>query len=82
MTLYEFKQLDTNEQMEAIWKGIHIGNRRDREHNIVLYQIDGFYAEVYHHKFDNDIKRVRTFSSTNCLDPYLDQIDIEAIFKK
>jgi hypothetical protein len=43
MTLYEFNLLDEMEQAEALWEhGVHIGERKDSEHNILLYQIDSF----------------------------------------
>ena len=44
MTLYQFIALDEMEQQEAIWEGTHIGDRKNEEHNILLYQIDGFYV--------------------------------------
>jgi hypothetical protein len=50
MTLYQFNSLDEMEQAEAVWDGVHIGERWDEEHNILPYQIDSFYIEVFHHK--------------------------------
>jgi hypothetical protein len=61
MTLYEFNALDEMEQAEAIWDSIHIGERRDAEHNIILYQRDDFYIEVFHHKEFNVIRKIRSF---------------------
>jgi hypothetical protein len=79
MTLYEFNQMDEAEQMEVIWDSVFVGDR-DEEHKILLYQIDGFYVEVYYHKEYNDIRRFRSFSSTNELEPYLDKIDLNGKF--
>ena len=77
MTLYQFKMLDEMEQAETLWnKGVHIGERFDEEHNIILYQIDGFYVEVFYHREDNDIIKFRTFSSTEQLESYIGKIDI------
>jgi hypothetical protein len=59
MTLYQFIALDEMEQQEAIWEGTHIGDRQDEEHNILLYQIDGFYVEVFYHRELNVIRRYR-----------------------
>ncbi len=39
MTLYQFIALDEMEQQEAIWEGVHIADRDDGEHKILLYQI-------------------------------------------
>lgn len=76
MTLYQFNSLDEMEQQEAIWEGLHIADREDEEHKILLYQIDAFYVEVYYHKEYNVIRRYRPFTSTEELAPYLKQIKI------
>ncbi|MEO7834804.1 MAG: hypothetical protein ABIR50_05755 [Ginsengibacter sp.] len=80
MTLYEFKQLDETEQMEAVWDAVFVADREDREHRILLYQIDAFYVEVYYNKEYNDIRRFRSLSSTDQLQPYLDKIDLNGKF--
>ena len=81
MTLYESKCLDEMEQMEAIWNGVHLANRDDAEHKILLYQIDSFYVEVFYHKEYNVIRRIRSFSNTGPLEPYLAQIDLSTTFR-
>ncbi len=75
MTLYQFLALDEMEQAEAIWEGVHIAEREDEEHRILLYQIDSFYVEVFYHKEYNIIRRFRSFSSVNLLEPYLSRIN-------
>lgn len=77
MTLYQFLQLDEAEQAEAIWEAAFIADREDKEHKILLYQIDGFYVEVYYHKEHNAVRRYRPFSSTDQLEPYLEKIQIK-----
>ena len=80
MTLYEFNSLDEMEQAEAVWDGVLIGDRKDSEHRILLYQIDAFYVEAYYHIEYNVLRRFRSFSSTDQLDPYLNQIDLTGKF--
>jgi hypothetical protein len=80
MTLYEFNALDEMGQAKAIWNSIHIGERRDAENNIILYQKDDFYIEVFHHKKLNVIRKIRSFLSISQLDPYLGSIDISEVF--
>ena len=80
MTLYEFNALDRMEQAESIWDGVFLGDRKDSEHRILLYQIDDFYVEVFYHIQYNTIRRFRSFSSTDQLDPYLNQIDLTGKF--
>jgi hypothetical protein len=79
MTLYDFIALDEMEQQEALWEGVHIGDREEGEHLILLYQMDNFYVEVYYHKEYNVIRRYRPFKTTDLLAPYLGQIDISGI---
>ena len=76
MTLYQFIALDEMEQADAIWEGVDIDDREDEEHRILLYQIDAFYVEVFYHQEYNVIRKVRPFSSTEQLEPYLNQIQI------
>ncbi len=76
MTLYQFLALDEMEQQEAIWDGVHIADRDDGEHKILLYQIDAFYVEVYYHKEYNVIRKYLPFNSTERLAPYLEKIKI------
>ena len=79
MTLYEFLALDEMEQAEAVWSATHIGEREDEEHKILLYQIDGFYVEVYYHKEYNVIRRMRPFASIDQLEPYLKKVDLSGL---
>ncbi len=82
MTLYEINQLNDPEKAEAVWDGTLIGDRTDNIFNILLYQIDGFYVEVFYQKKRNIIKRIRSFSSTDQLQPYLEKIDLDIKFDK
>ncbi|MDQ6763269.1 MAG: hypothetical protein M3015_11660 [Bacteroidota bacterium] len=82
MTLYEFNQLNDPEKAEAVWDGTLIGDRTDNIFNILLYQIDSFYVEVYYQKRRNIIKWIRSFSSTDQLLPYLEKMDLDIKFDK
>lgn len=79
MTLYEFKALDEMEQAEAVWDAVHISERWDDEHNILLYQRDNFYIEVFYHRELNVIRRIKSFRNTSQLEPYLGKIDIGGV---
>jgi hypothetical protein len=59
---------------------VFVSEKEDEEYKILLYQIDSFYVEVYYHKEHNVLKRFRSFSSINQLDPYLDKIDLTGKF--
>lgn len=41
MTLYDFIAADEQEQAEAVWGAVHLTNRADGVHRILLYQMNG-----------------------------------------
>lgn len=77
MTLYYFKQLSENGQLQVLeQKGVAIAYRKEQGRRMLLYSIDSFYVEVIHTK-----KRmlVRSFSTDTLLQPYLEQIDLSEL---
>jgi hypothetical protein len=74
MTLYEFRALSEIEQQQVMWNGIHIADRLQGDHRIVLYQMDSFYIEVFYNKQNNHIDSYRAFCSKEQLKPYLNQL--------
>ena len=82
MTLYHFNARDETQKADIIWSGVHLGYRLEGDHNILVYQIDGFYVEVYYHRGFNAIQRFRSFSSVEQLAPYLENIDIYELINK
>ena len=81
MTLYEFNMLDEMEQAEVIGDAVCIDGRDDGEHLILLYQIDGFYVEMFYHRKYNAINELRSFECTEQLEPYLCKIDLDKALK-
>lgn len=78
MTLYQFNLKEKDDQADTLWEhGVHITDREDEEHKFILYQIEGFYVEVWYHKESNEIRKLRSFASTKQLDPYLSKIKIK-----
>jgi hypothetical protein len=82
MTLYQFRALSEIEQQQVMWNGIHIADRAEGAHRIVLYQMDSFYIEVFYNHENNQVDRYRAFCSIEQLSPYLKQIDISNIFSQ
>ena len=78
MTMYDFQLLPEQQQIEILYRdGVYIGKRRDGVSIILLYQLESFYVEVYYRKYRSHIKQLYCFESTDQLDPYLEQIDVE-----
>lgn len=53
-----------------------LADRLDGDTYILLYELGGFYVEVYYSMRDNKIARLKPFKITSDLAPYLDQINI------
>ena len=71
-------QLNELDQADIIWdQGVLIGKRNDGFYKILLFQVDAFYAEMYYHAHFNVIIRIKTFTGTEGLEPYLQQIQID-----
>ena len=80
MTLYQFNDLDEAEQHEAIWDhGVMIGDKIEGEHKIILYQIFSFYVELYYHIEYNVLRRLKSFSNTECLDAYIKDFNLNSL---
>jgi len=71
MTLDEFRSLNEVEQANAVWEGVFIEVRKDNDGSVALYDLGGFYVEVYYSNSDNKITSLRPFKSTELLQPYL-----------
>ncbi len=80
MTRYHFNILDENEKARLVrTKGVLIGERNEAFHTIRLYQIDAFYVELYHHNHFNVITKMVSFSQTDQLQPYLEEIRLDGL---
>lgn len=80
MNLFEFSLLYEPQQADLLYEeGCFIGKRKNFLHNILLYQLDTFYVEIYYLKHRQQIARIRCTSSMKILDPYLEQIPIEEL---
>jgi hypothetical protein len=77
LSLTEFMDLPQELQFEVLHKhGIYVGKRRADKQTIVLFQLHGFYVEVYYKQYRKIIDHLVTSDSTDILLPYLDQIHI------
>jgi len=80
MNLATYRSLNENEQFEIIeHQGVFLAEREDGFYNIRLYQIEGFYTEIFCHTHFNVIVRTKCFSNTQLLEPYLNKIDVDCL---
>lgn len=82
MKMNKFNCLDELRQIELIWSaGVLIGSRQEGFYKILLYQIDAFYVEVFYQYFQGKMAKIKSFSDTDQLGPYLKNINIEPLLK-
>jgi len=83
MHFNDFLQLDETDQLEILWyNGEQIGKRKENDYLVLLYQVEGFYVEVYYHTRLRAVRRYVSFQSTSRLEPYLQQIDLSVVFRQ
>ena len=71
MTLCEFNLLDETQQANAIWSGVRVAKRHDEEHEIVLFQVDGFFVEVFFNMTYDVIRKIEAIENIDQLLLYL-----------
>ncbi|SIR32410.1 hypothetical protein SAMN05421545_3130 [Pontibacter lucknowensis] len=83
MNLYEFNLKPLPERISAVWEhGSFLAIRSEASYSIVLYHMGKFFAEVWYNPYNNQIERTRSFKSKNCLEPYLNLIDLSELLRK
>lgn len=81
MTSTNLDRLTEAGQTDVIWEnGVFLDRRKESFYNILLFQLDGFYTEVYYHSHFNVIIKISSFSDTDGLAPYLDKINLHSLF--
>lgn len=77
MTHQHFSALSKLSQQEVVLKeGIFIADRLCGSFLVVLYQVDTFYVEIFYLRSNYTIFLLKSFTSTDLLEPYLQHIDV------
>jgi hypothetical protein len=80
MTRQKFVSLPSNAKKNVLLRfGNFIAERTNSLFRIMLYDLDGFYVEVYFFKWSRKPMGYSTFRSTSRLNPYLRQIDLSLV---
>lgn len=77
MTLYHFNLLSEYGKHLAMQGAVLLTSRKIDANRVFLFQLDGFYIEVYCSLFTPELNRYRTFRSTTQIEPYLENIQIK-----
>lgn len=83
MTVFHFHGLSEKQQIDALeHSGVLLAERKGAFfYQVKLYQLDGFYVELYYHTHFNVVININSFSNTDCLEPYLENIDVDALME-
>lgn len=80
MTLHEFRSTSQYVQKSMIkLHGTFLLKRRTVETYAYLFQVDGFYAEVFFNERSGNILQIKAFDSIDDLEPYLEEVDISEV---
>ena len=80
MTLFLFKKLSPQNQIKTLkLVGAYLATRLADGKWLYLFQIDAFYVELCYDKNGSEIQNLRSFGSTNALQPYLEEINLESL---
>lgn len=81
--IQQFDTLSKEEQQQELLKsGIFLAEREDGPFRIMLYQLNGFYVEVYFFNLYNKVAFFQTFEDTEALQPYLEQINVRTLLQE
>lgn len=81
MKRHQFTTIEEVHQAHDLLKaGALVAERKKGFYKIQLYQLRFFYLEVYRHTHFNVIIKVARFTDMKYLEPYLQNININALF--
>lgn len=83
MIIQHFNTLSKQDQQNNLLKdGIFLAEREDGPFRIMLYQMDSFYVEVYFFNLYNKVAFLQSFTDTDALQPYLEQLDVNTMLSE
>ena len=78
----QFELLEQTEKAQfLLCKGVEVGNRVYKGFDIHLFQLHGFYVEIFCHKASGTINAIRAFDDVALVEPYLEKISIDSLFE-
>ena len=81
MNNYDFNRLSLDKKRKILLlQGVCLFTYETMGVVVKLFQVEGFYIEIFADGLNKEILSVKTFEDTNQLEPYLKDIDISALF--
>jgi hypothetical protein len=80
MNLQQFNSLGQSVQYQyLLLNGSCIAERKTRDAQVLLFQLDSFYIELFLDQINDEVLFTRSFDDTELLAPYFEQIQLEAV---
>jgi hypothetical protein len=80
MTFEQFRSLPKDIQRNVVKHcGVFLFGRTGVGVNVMLYQVEGFYVEVWFDEKMSEATRIRCFDDTKSLEPYLRMVDVSEL---
>ena len=80
MTFEQFQALPKDIQRNMVKHyGVFLFGRTGVGVNVKLYQVEGFYVEIFFDEKMSTVNRIRSFTDTRHLEPYLRMVDVSAV---
>jgi hypothetical protein len=80
LSLNQYNSLDELDQLQVLEdEGVVVATRFMGKQHIYLFQLFSFYVEIHYQSKRSNILKMRTFSITDELDPFLKNIDIKGL---
>jgi len=75
--LAEYIELEEDQQFEILHRdGVYIGKRKVGKQTVVLFQLYGFYVEVFYKHYRRHVDHTVATDNADILQPYIDQINV------
>lgn len=82
LSLAEFSSLPEELQFKLLHQhGVYVGKRKLNGQPVVLFQLHGFYVEVFYLQYRKTIDHIVTSDHADILQPYIDQVDVRDLDK-
>ena len=62
-----------------LFHGVYLLERKIDDLLAVLYQVDGFYVEVFFRDHSTGIYQIKSYADVNSIDAYLRMVDISVL---
>jgi hypothetical protein len=81
--LHEYNELTQDQQLHLLHRdGVYVGKRKLNNQSVVLFQLYGFYVEVFYKQYRRQIDHTVATTDVNIVQPYIDQVNIAGMQKE